>query len=201
MVNRHLNTPLRACRYCCIDFETTGSVSGYRCLPWQVGTCRVVNGEVDASGIDTFIRVPQNHRFNSHTPGIYRTHREVIATAPTSGEVWQALHSELAVAVVVAHNIGTERKQLAQMAPMSNYEPWIDTLLLSRRIYPGLSSYALDDLLRVLGLQDQVVAFVPDRSPHDAYYDAVGCAVLLRHLILLPGWCEMSVRELIEGVS
>ncbi len=195
MVDRGM--PAHAYRFCCIDFETTGHVKGMENRPWQVGMCYLQQGQIDLAGLDQWIHVPLDHRFNGHAPGIYATMRDTLNAAPTAAEVWPMIHRNLAGSIAVAHNIGTERTQLARMAPMTDYGPWVDTLKVSRRVYPGLRSYALDDLIDELGLLDQLQALVPGRMAHDAYYDAVACALLLHTILSAPTWRDALLEDLL----
>ena len=79
---------------------------------------------------------------------------------------------------------------------MHKFDCWIDTLVLSRQVWKGLPSYALEDLIVVLQLKDKIDALCPGREAHDALYDAVACAVLLQTIVTLPGWDKLSIKEL-----
>jgi len=46
-----------------------------------------------------------------------------------------------------------------------------------------------------------VQSLAPGRSPHDALYDAIGCAALLEHLFTLPGWGTAPLDTLIQAQS
>ncbi len=188
----------RECTFTVLDFETTGTVKGYRSLPWQLGAVTMCAGVIDpcAPSFDTYLRVPEDYPFSKHAPGEHRANRLAIAQAPEVMEVWQQLHARLAVTLPVAHNAATERNVLLKLAPMTRYPIWVDTLPLARKIYPGLKSYALEDLIPLLQLDGRVAQFVPGRAPHDAYYDAVACAVLLEHFLALPGWCNAYLSDL-----
>lgn len=182
-----------------LDFETTGTVRGYRSLPWQLGAVTLRGGRVDFDGpsFDTLIRVPETHRFSPHAPGTYRSRRPEIAAAPEFHTLWPALNAVLSGSIPVAHNAATERGILRAFAPMTVYPKWVDTLRLARRIWPGLPGYALGDLIRLLGLGPRLAEAVPGRGAHDAYYDAVACALLLEHILTLPGWRNADPDDLI----
>jgi DNA polymerase III epsilon subunit-like protein len=190
-------TPLSEITFTVLDFETTGTVKGFECLPWQLGavTATLQKGLLDAPTFDTLMRVPMDHRFSGRAPGRHAQLRAEIATAPTAQALWQPLHAALATTIPVAHNAATERNVLARLAPMTHYPYWLDTLRLVRKAYPTLTSYALDDIIPVLGLEAHLRHLVPGRDPHDAYYDAVACALLLLHLLALPGWRELTLAE------
>ena len=197
-----LETPARQCPFLALDFETTGVVKGYPSLPWQVGAVSLRAGAVDldAPRMDSYMRVPASWPFSRHAPGEHRANRERIASAPEALEVWQSLHALMVQAVPVAHNAGTERGVLLHLAPLARYPLWVDTLPLMRAIYPKLpGGYALERILPTLGLQARLSALVPGREAHDAFYDAVACALLLEHILSLPGWSALTLGGLVEA--
>lgn len=179
-----------------IDFETTGAVAGYPVEPWQVGAVRVRGGRVCAAEtFESLLRVGERP-FNPRAPGRHALLRAELAAAPAPDVLWPELEGWVVGSPLVAHNVGTERGVLARMAPLHRFGPWVDTLALTRRAFPGLASKALDDVTAALGLAGRVRELCPGRSAHDALYDAVACAVLLEHLLALPGWERVTVEAL-----
>jgi DNA polymerase III epsilon subunit-like protein len=186
-------------RFSVIDFETTGSVAGYRIDPWQVGIVSVVQGVVRCeTQYESLLRIGERP-FNMRAPGRHALIRDQLAVAPTPSEVLPELVQRLSNVPVVAHNMGTERSQLLAMAPLHKFGPWIDTLKLTRKAYPMLESKALEDVIDVLGLRIRVNEICPGREAHDALYDAVACAALLEHFLSLPGWERVTVEALAEA--
>ncbi|MBQ8571367.1 MAG: hypothetical protein IJ444_07675 [Kiritimatiellae bacterium] len=177
-----------------IDFETTGSVRGYTNEPWQIGIVSLTNTEL-YNQFDSLLYIGERP-FNKYAPGRHAQLREELKQSPKLVELWPELSPRLVGRVLVAHNIGTERTMLKQVAPMHRFDCWIDTLALSRRVWKGLSSYALEDLIVVLQLKDKIDALCPGREPHDALYDAVACAILLQYIVSLSGWNKFTIREL-----
>ncbi len=190
--------PARSCRFTVLDFETTGSVPGWTLEPWQIGLVSLCRDELDG-GFDSLLRIDPARPFNPHAPGRHARLRGELARAPTLGELWPRLAPWLEGRALVAHNIGTERGLLQRAAPLHRFGPWIDTLRLVRRHYPDLASAALEDVVTALGLKSAVQGFCADRAPHDAYYDAVACALLLRHFLRLPGWETITLATLIAA--
>lgn len=86
---------------------------------------------------------------------------------------------------------------LRLMAPMHSFDPWIDTLKLAREAWPGLPSYALEDLIESLQLAPRIEALISGRSAHDALYDAVASAVLLERLCA-EGWGDLPLSQLVS---
>ncbi len=82
------------------------------------------------------------------------------------------------------------------MAPLHKFGIWIDTLRIARKVWPGCSSYALDDLVVLFELKPLVDELCEGKEAHDALYDAVASAKLLEHLLEQPGWHDITVGEL-----
>ena len=177
-----------------IDFETTGAVAGFETEPWQVGTVSLRNGKVDLCGtFESLIRVDANRPFNAYAPGKHHRLREKIAVADDAFQVWKKLEGRVTGCPLAAHNAAVEKNILRRMAPMNRFGPWVDTLALARKAWPGAPSCKLDDLVAGLGLESRVHEICPGREAHDALYDAVSCAVLLEALLQMPGWENLAI--------
>ena len=180
-----------------LDFETTGQVRGQLDIPWQIGMTRLFQGRlVPKAKYSKYLRVPRDYHFSPYTPGRWAEMREELAKCQTLIQKWPEVAPWLNGHVLVAHNAPTEQKMLRQAFPMHAFGPWLDTLRIARLAYPGLESYALSDLLDILRLKPAVDAICPTLAPHDAYYDAVACALLLQHLTSLPGWNSVTIEYL-----
>ena len=186
----------RTLPFCAIDFETTGSVSGYPVEPWQVGVTRW-----DLSGEPVFweslLRVGPRP-FHPRAPGRHAVLRRELERSPTLVDRLPNLREYCSGVPLVAHNIGTEKKCLRDAVPMESFGPWIDTLKLARCAWPEAPSHSLENLLDLLGLAERVNALLPGREAHDALYDALASAVLLRHLLAQPGWQNVSLQVLLN---
>lgn len=178
-----------------LDFETTGSVPGFKTEPWQVGAVVLQNGRVNpGQSFDRLIRVDANRPFNAYAPGKHHKLRDEIAAAPDVSDVWKALEGMVSGRPLVAHNIAVEKKFLRQMAPMHALGPWVDTLKLVRAAWPKAASHKLEDLVSGLKLEERIRECCPVGEAHDAFYDAVACAVLLEYILTLPGWENLTVE-------
>jgi len=179
----------------CIDFETTGAVPGYPNEPWQLGMVDVVDGRVDASTKwDSLFKVG-DRPFSPRAVGRYAEMREELAAASAPFELWPSLARRLVGVPLAAHNAGTERTVLTKLAPLTRFGPWVDTLKLGRKLYPGIPSHKLGDFIAYLQLQPRVDELCPGRTWHDALYDACAGAVLLEHFLSLP-----CLRGLASGI-
>lgn len=184
--------------YLVLDFETTGAFRGNRNLPWQIGAVRMADRKVvPEHSFSLLLNIPHHHEFNPYSPGRWASIRTQLDEAPTLLQLWPQLKPWLDNRALVAHNVPTERTLLAKAFPMHTFQPWIDTLVITRKAYPKLISYKLEDIVPTLGLTEKIQAACPDREPHDALYDAFAAAFLLEHILNLPGWDKLSDQDLI----
>lgn len=181
-----------------LDYESTGSLLGYPNEPWQIGMVSLNGGKVDtASVFESLLRVDADRPFNPHAPGRHGMLRNKISEAPSQQELWPQIKQRLTEHPLCAHNVATEKKFTRAAAPMHRFGPWIDTLKIARKVWPGCPSYALGDLVAMLGLSKGVDALCSGREAHDALYDAVASAKLLEHLLEQPGWGNVTLAELV----
>lgn len=179
-----------------LDYESTGSVRGFGNEPWQLGMVSLRGGKADPdSCFESLLKVDASRPFNPHAPGRHAQLRDPIAAAPAPLALWPAVRDRLNLPLC-AHNVATEKKFVRAMAPMHRFGPWIDTLKIARKAWPGCASYALEDLTVLLDLKPRLDRLCPGRSAHDALYDALACALLLEHLLAQPGWGGLTVGEL-----
>ena len=166
-----------------LDFETTGTVKGWPNEPWQLGLVQIKDGAVlPETKWETLFRVGERP-FSPRAVGRYAEIRDELASAPEPMALWPEITSRLSCTPLIAHNCATERTVLTKLAPMPRFGPWIDTLVYARARYPKLPSHALGDLVEAFGLTDEVDGLCPDRTWHDALYDACACAVLAAHFM------------------
>ena len=176
-----------------IDFETTGSVQGWPVDPWQIGLA-----SWDGEGWElweSWLRVGERP-FHPQAPGRYEQIRDQLAEAPTLEQLLPVLRERLQGRVLVAHNRSTEQGVFRRAVPLENWGPWIDTLSLYRRAWPGQKSYRLMELLRGQGLEEELQTLCPGREAHDALYDALASGLLLRKLLAQPGWEAVALERL-----
>lgn len=193
------NLPALSATFTVIDFETTGSVRGWTVEPWQIAVVEVANCRLTGAGFESWLRIAPDRPFNPHAPGRHARLRHELAGAPSLAGLWPDLSGRWFLnRPLVAHNVSTERGLLRRAAPLHRLGPWVDTLRLVRRYYPHLASAALEDVVVELGLTEQLQRLCPGRVPHDAYYDATACALLLTHFLALPGWEEVTVQGLVD---
>ncbi len=189
----------RDVRIIALDFEGTGAVQGWPDEPWQIGLIALKDGRMDPAGCFESLLQIGDRPFNRYAPGRHAEKREPMRTAPTLRDLWPSLRPVLEGAVLAAHNGATETRYLSNAFPLHPPTISLDTLKLARLVYPGLKAYRLETLLDRLQLTPRIRAIIPDREPHDALYDAVGCAALLEHILQLPSWGEAPLERLIQA--
>jgi DNA polymerase III epsilon subunit-like protein len=178
-----------------LDFETTGPVADYPDEPWQIGLIVLEKGKVNPEkNLNRFLYVG-DRPINPYVPGRHARIRHVLKRSPRLVELWHDIRPFIDGQILAAHNTGTEKKILGNVFPAHSDGIWIDTLNMSRQVWPQLEKYNLEYLLDRLNLTDTVKNIYPGGHPHDAYYDAVGSAFILEMILRQPGWDRMTVKQ------
>ena len=164
-----------------IDFESSGEAPGEAGSPIQIGIAEMKSLQLDRHSF--FSSYLKSH--SSITKVAQKIHGitpEHFKEAPSLLELWPEVQRRLQGRCLVAHGHGTERRFLRAF-PMHGFGPWIDTLTLSRQFFPGLSSYALTDVITHCNLTEEVHALYPSFRWHEALSDAIASLSLLLYLI------------------
>lgn len=186
----------RECAITVLDFESTGVVAPYPDEPWQLGVVSVAHGRiVSASCYTTLLHVGERP-FSRHAPGRHASLRAELARAPHLPDLWPALRPRLTATPLAAHNVATEKRFLRAAFPMHPLGPWIDTLKLARVAFPTLHAHTLTDVLTAMNLGARVREILAAGEPHEALYDAVGCAAVLEAILAMPGWEQVTLEAL-----
>ena len=133
--------------------------------------------------------------FHPSAPGAHHRLRREIAAAPPWGGFRAVLREWCAGRALIAHNIPTERGLLRRMAPLEPWGPWIDTLRVCRALFPSCPSFELGSIVASLGLLARIRQLLPAWTPHDALSDAVASAVIVEHILTLPGWGDVLLAQ------
>jgi DNA polymerase-3 subunit epsilon len=187
--------PIREIRFCAIDFESAGAARGQTDCPVQVATAgwSVESGHADP--FDSYLRVDREIHWAASK--VHRITREHLAGAPSLLELWPQLQPRLAGAWIVAHGKGTEKRFLRAF-PGHRFGPWVDTLLVARAAWPDAPDHSLGALCDALNLTQDVRALVPQRTWHDALFDATASLVLLAHLVNAQDLAELPAEVLLN---
>lgn len=141
-------------------------------------------------------------------------HEEIASAAEPFDREWSLFAGLRDQGPFAAHNVAVEAGLIATVWPFprkcpnfaepellaANWGPWLDTLRLYRRIYPGLETYGLAALVGTFGLQDELDARAELDCPanrqhyHCALYDALASALLLARLFAEPELADVSLR-------
>lgn len=159
-----------------IDFETTGISPGQGARAIEVGAVMIQDGRVCDRYQDLMnpgVFVPP---FISKLTGISNS---MVSTAPPVPTVIRKLHAFIKDAILVAHNAPFDRKFLmheGQNAGVGFSNPFLCTMLLSRRVFPSAPNYKLGTLASHAGIK-------VNGSFHRALADAEVTAQLFLNII------------------
>lgn len=160
-----------------IDFESAGSAPGLTDEPVQIAVIHW-NGEEIKTALNSYLRPSRKVTWSAKE--VHGIGDEMLVRAPLFVDLWPQVKASLGNRWVVAHGAATEKRFL-RVFPFHGFGPWVDTLTLTRAVYPSLPSHALSDAVEKLGLTPQLPT--EGFRWHDACSDAIATAVLLRHLI------------------
>lgn len=163
-----------------IDFESAGTAPGKTDAPVQIGTCTWNSTDGVSDTWISYIHTDQDITWSAQK--VHGINHEDLREAPKLMLLWPKIKRRLKNRAVVAHGHGTEKRFLYTF-PGHGFGPWIDTLQLSRAAWPELPSHSLGDLCKALQLEDKVTELVPEKTWHDALYDAVASIILLEKII------------------
>lgn len=183
------------CRFTAIDFESAGAARGMTDSPVQVGLASWSMSGGHGDAFVSYLATDQPVQWSARK--VHGIGTEDLVNAPALLSLWPELKSRLAGAVVVAHGKGTEKRFLRAF-PGHGFEPWIDTLLLARAAWPELKDHSLGALCRHWELTEKILAIVPEKSWHDALFDAVASLVLLEHLLDSHSLTDQPVECLLQ---
>jgi DNA polymerase-3 subunit epsilon len=186
---------IRHCRFTAIDFESAGAARGKTDTPVQVGLASWSADSGHDGAFVSYLRTDQPIQWAARK--VHGIGPEHLADAPALLMLWPELKKRLAGAVVVAHGKGTEKRFLRAF-PGHGFGPWIDTLLLARAAWPDLPNHSLGRLCDTHGLTTAIRALVPEKSWHDALFDAVASLALLAFLIESHALAESSMESLLR---
>ena len=186
---------VRQCRFTAIDFESAGAARGKTDSPVQIGlaTWSAENGHADA--FTSYLFTDQPIQWSARK--IHGIGPEHLADAPSLLSLWPELRNRLSGAAVVAHGKGTEKRFLRAF-PGHGFGPWIDTLLLARAAWPELPDHSLGALCESQELTAEIQKIVPEKSWHDALFDAVASLVLLTRIIESHALADEPVDSLLH---
>jgi DNA polymerase-3 subunit epsilon len=170
---------IRESIFTAIDFESAGTAKGRTDAPVQIGLGTWTHAHDIHEPFVSFLQCEQDITWSARK--VHGITTDDLGEAPSLLSLWPILKRHLGRGPIVAHGHGTEKRFL-RVFPGHSFGPWIDTLQLARAAWPTQTSHSLGDLCTSLGLSD-FAGHAPERSWHDALYDALASLALLKHLV------------------
>lgn len=186
---------VRQTRFAAIDFESAGTTRGSTDHPIQIGLACWELDQLVSNPFTSYIFTDQPVQWSAQK--VHGISSCALKDAPMLHELWPEIRRRLDGAVVVAHGKGTEKRFLRAF-PGHGFGPWLDTLTLSRAVWPCLKSHSLSQLCDALHITDEVRVLVSGKTWHDALFDAVASLVLLRKAIQSLNLEEYPIEELLR---
>lgn len=178
--------------FAAVDFESAGVVKGGTDTPIQIGIA-IMHG-LSFPPADQWVSYLGTDRpVTWQASQVHGITTDDLRGAPPFISLWPEVKSRLGNRWVVAHGAGTEKRFLRAF-PLHGFGPWVDTLLLARKFWPGIRDYSLETLIAAGGLHPELEAACPGRRFHDALYDAVASLLILRHIIHHAGLAEVPME-------
>jgi DNA polymerase III subunit epsilon len=166
--------------FAAIDFESAGIRRGSTEVPVQIGIALMHQLEI-SENFGSFLFTEEPITWAAQK--VHGIRAKDLAGAPRLPELWPKIHHLLHDRWLVAHGSATERRFLRAF-PFHGFGPWVDTLKLSRAVWPEKNSFALGDLVQDLGLEDDLRTAFPAFRWHDALSDAMASLILLRRAVI-----------------
>ena len=159
-----------------LDFETTGLSPAYGDRITEVAALRIVGDKV----VERYVSLINcNVRIPSFISGLTGITQAMVNRAPAVSVVVPELLDFIGRDILAAHNASFDAKFLSAESTRLGLAPshanLVCSLKLSRRVFPGLSSYKLTNLANDLGIKFNSQA-------HRAEADAEVAAELLIHI-------------------
>lgn len=178
--------------FAAIDFESAGSAPGLTDEPVQIAIAHLAAGIV-SPGFQSYLSPGRPVTWAARA--VHGIGGEQLAGAPRLVDLWPQVKSAMQGRWIVAHGAATEKRFL-RVFPFHGFGPWVDTLVLTRAVYPHLASHSLGDAIGALGLTGEPEISAAGFRWHDAWCDAVASLVLLRHLISVAGLADEPAETL-----
>ncbi|MFA7232739.1 MAG: 3'-5' exonuclease [Terrimicrobiaceae bacterium] len=179
-------------RFAAIDFESAGSAPGRTDAPVQIAIAHL-SGNAISEALCSYVKPGTPVTWAARK--VHGITDSMIEDAPLFLDLWPRIKSDMEGCWIVAHGAATEKRFL-RVFPFHSFGPWVDTLDLARAAYPNLSSHALGEVIRALGLERAPEIQAEGFRWHDARCDAIASLVLLRHLISVCGLADAETEVL-----
>ena len=140
--------------YVVFDLETTG-LSPFKDEIIEIGAVKV---DKDGKIIETFTTlVKPTQPVSEFIQNLTGISNEMLADAPSIYTVLPRFADFAGESILVGHNVTFDIAFVQQKAKIYNdirlLNPYVDTLSLTRKVYPNLKSYKLQDLIKEFDLK------------------------------------------------
>lgn len=156
-------------RIVALDFETANNYSASAC---SLGVAIYDNGEL-VDNFEWYIKPHHNYNFFTNT-SIHGIRKEDVENENEFVYFYDELSEILKDSIIVAHNAMFDIGVLNSVCDVYGLDhflnPYIDTVKISRRVYPELKNHKLDTVCNYLDI---------DLSHHNGKSDANGCLMIL----------------------
>lgn len=173
--------PAREAEFIVFDTETSGLYPEEGAQIVQIALL-AMDSELNELGRFTTVVNPHGDVGKSDLHGVTKSR---AFFAPDFRDISKNLHATLAGKALVAHNSDFDEKfirmEFSRVGMDLPDAQFIDTLGLARRHIKGVLNYKLITLVDQLGIE---VSDAPSGGAHDAMYDALCCAELLKEICL-----------------
>lgn len=178
-----------------LDFEGAGSWGGMEDQPVQIGFAHMLADKITHK-YSSYLYV--DRPISRFATRVHRITNNMIIGKPTLIQIWPEIRPWWCKSIIVAHNIATEKK-FTSIFNLSGKPIWIDTLKIARAQQPHLEKHSLSELLKHFKLNESIKQECKLEA-HDALFDAIGCLYLLKALLKVPGWENLTVEQA-QGLS
>ena len=193
----HARQPVRETQFVAIDFESAGAAPGQTDHVVQIGLACCTG--LDFSAVETYRTYVKPGAEVAWTASrVHGIDAGMVDTSPAFGSLWPEVKTRMANRVVVAHGAATEKRHLRAF-PLHGFGPWVDTLVLARKVWPLAPSHRLGELVGGLGKAEELRKLCPDLHWHDALFDAFGALVLLKAIIDRAGLWDHPTADLVQA--
>ena len=116
---------------------------------------------------------------------------QVVKGAPVLADIEPRIRGLVDGAHLVGHGVRSDWRLLEKTLPGLKPAGLVDTLKLAERLH-GRSGNTLTERVTAAGLGPAIDALAPAAGAHDAHWDAVAAALLLRHFATTLGLTEVE---------
>ncbi|MBQ3376379.1 MAG: hypothetical protein IJG49_08205 [Erysipelotrichaceae bacterium] len=178
-------------RILAIDFETANNSF---CSACSIGYCLWDQGEIIRKGEILIKPHPRYGYFSAHNTAIHGLHKSDCDCAESWPYVFSDIYPLFDDSIIAAHNAMFDLKVLKSINELYGIEmddfPYLDTVYLSRKMFPRLPNHRLNTVCEYLGFRF---------NHHQAGQDAFGCMAIIEAVMEMLD--EYDIEKLLQKTS